>query len=112
MKTGDECFISDPHNGDISGWVNGSEPCYRLLLRCELPVRWELLAARLVSHLPPPGPDSPLPSSLPLSLFPSRYQREERREKLRRHTPGKGATETGKVSSSGGGNEWKRYRSP
>lgn len=68
MKTGDEYFISDPHNGDISGSVNGSEPCYRLLLRCELPVRWELLAARLVSHLPPPGPDSPLPSSLPLSI--------------------------------------------
>lgn len=91
MKAGDEYFISDPHNGDIWGSVSGAPSCYSPLLRCVLPVQRELLAARLASHLPPPGSDP----SLHLAS-------RKRREGEAAHTD-RGATETEKVSSLRGG---------
>ncbi len=88
MKAGDEYFISDPHNGDISGSVSGAPSCYSPLLRRVLRVQRELLAARLASHLPPPGSDP----SLHLA------SRKRRGEGAAAHTE-RGATETEKVSS-------------
>ncbi|KAK9528513.1 hypothetical protein VZT92_012667 [Zoarces viviparus] len=49
MKARDEYFIPDPDNGDISGSESGALSCCSPLLRCALPVRRELLVARLAS---------------------------------------------------------------
>ncbi|KAL7407158.1 hypothetical protein ABVT39_004170 [Epinephelus coioides] len=89
MKARDEYFISDPLN--ISGSVSGALSCSSPLLRCALPVRRELLAARLASHLPPPGSDS--------SLHLASTQRGAEGKGAAAHTETT-ATETDKVSSS------------
>lgn len=87
MKDGDEYFIPDPHNGDISGSVNGALSWYSPLLRRAFPVHSEQVA-RFSS--------SPIfldPTSLSISL-PGRGEEGEG-EGEAAHTE-RGATETEK----------------
>lgn len=73
MEAADEFFISDPHNGDISGSLSGASAVVQPASPPSAPGAERASGAlRLVSRLPPPG------SRL---LSPARFQEEARTER-------------------------------